>query len=256
MPNDALLAEANAVMAASIDAAMGGERLLRVEAPPGAGKTRLIKRLIAASLERDVETCVAVQTNAQLFDLAQGLADELKTGRVGIWPSARARDEYAEEMSALAAHPRIQWVRNKAGASDRNVRVLVAVSAKLAFHASDRKPAVHFDRRFELGVVDEAYQMAAGGLFRFGHLLERLALVGDPGQLEPFTELDTARWTGLAASAVSPGPAAVDALCGETAASFALPASLRLDHRAAAVVQDCFYPRLPSAPSPSTEIAA
>lgn len=244
MPDDILLTKADATMADVVTHAIDrGDRLLRVEAPPGAGKTRLIKRLVAAALARDTELVVAVQTNAQLLDLARGLADELEDGEVGIWPGTGAKTEHASELSSLARSPRIRVVGNTRGAYDP--QVLVAVGAKLGHHAASKLPAMSFTRVFELGVVDEAYQMAAGGLYRFGALMKRLALVGDPGQLEPFTELDPTRWTGLEASALTPGPSAVDALCAVPSMRWQLPASLRLDARAANVVQRCFYPNLP-----------
>ena len=41
-----------------------------------------------------------------------------------------------------------------------------------------------------------------------GDAIERLLMVGDPGQLEPFTTVDATRWTGLEASPLTPSPQA------------------------------------------------
>jgi len=243
VPDTAVASAADAAMNAVVaDAVAGGAQLVRVEAPPGAGKTRLIKRMVAAALESGESMMVAVQTNAQLIDLAQGLADELTVGEVGVWPSGAAKDEYGKELARIGSSRRVRVLQKTKEVADP--LVVVAVAAKWAHHASVRRANQRIDRRFQLGVVDEAYQMPAATLFRFGRLMERLALVGDPGQLDPFTEVDTARWDGLPASAATPGPRAVDALSDVEAVVHRLPASLRLDARAARVVQRCFYPDL------------
>src|SRR5436309_7219751 len=52
-----------------------GERAVRLDSPPGAGKTRVVEYLAAQSLARLRERCmVATQTNEQAFDLGRRLA--------------------------------------------------------------------------------------------------------------------------------------------------------------------------------------
>ncbi|MBO6940929.1 MAG: DNA2/NAM7 family helicase [Deltaproteobacteria bacterium] len=244
MPDSKLARKSELVIEQVVGATLAGEtQLVRVEAPPGAGKTRLIKRAIAAALEADTPMMVAVQTNAQLADLALGLAAELKRGRVGIWPSKKASAQFGTELAQAGQSKAVRVLQKTKEVQEPTV--VVGVAAKWGHHASTRLRNQRIDRRFAVGIVDEAYQMPAGALFRFGRLMDSLALVGDPGQLDPFTEIETARWDGIEASAVTPGPKAVAALSGVEASTHVLPASLRLDERAASVVQQCFYPELP-----------
>lgn len=249
MPDETLVASASAVVSAVVDAFVRTEsRLVRVVAPPGAGKSRLVRAVMAAAMEEGATALVAVQTNAQAIDLATAMANELAAaGRrdtFGVWPSSQAREDYAAEVDWLRAHPNVTLCENTS-ALDNGPDVVLAVARKWAFHNAAYQDNLRFSRRFELGVVDEAYQMRAGELMRFGDRVERLLMVGDPGQLEPFTPVDDERWSGLEASPLTPSPHAVEALLGAGAVtSFALPASFRLDARAAPLVAACFYPSL------------
>jgi len=219
---------------------------VQVEAPPGAGKTRLVRRVLSRACAAELSTLAAAQTNAQAIDLALGLAADLEGSELvfGVWPSGAAKAEWKAELDLLRAHPNA-IVCETTSEANTGPAVTIAVARKWAWHACDRRNPLQ--RRFELGIVDEAYQMRAGELLRFGAHVERLLLVGDPGQLDPFTELEAGRWAGLEASALTPAPRAVQASWSGAPRVFGLPATLRLDARAAVVVQDCFYPQLPFA---------
>ena len=191
---------------------------------------------------------VAVQTNAQAIDLVRAMANRLaaagSTDVFGFWPSGAAKNEYEAEINWLRGHPNVD-VCEKSVDANNGPDVVVAVARKWAFHNASSRPFLAITRRFDIGVVDEAFQMRAAELMRFGDLVVQVVLVGDPGQLEPFTPIDSERWLGLEASPLTPSPDAVRAFLGGSAVnSFALPASFRLDHRAAPVVSECFYPRL------------
>jgi len=248
VPDSALLARADEVSRRVVKASVeDGRPLLRVRAPPGAGKTRLTRQVMQAAIDANLPTLVVVQTNAQAIDLVRGMATLLATaghrGRFGYWPSQEACQEYASEIDPLRTHPNVVVCRSTAEARS-GPDVLVAVARKWAWHACARIPDQLLERDFDLGVIDEAYQMQTGELLRFGARADRLLMIGDPGQLEPFTTIETARWTGLEASAVAPAPRSVEARRGHEIQGFDLPASLRLDTRAVRVVQACFYPNL------------
>jgi AAA domain len=250
MPDHALQRRADQVLRAVVDHVVRGQATSTlVDSGPGAGKTQLVKRTAAAALEEGQSLLVAVQTNAQAVDLVGGLADLLEQEglgrRFGFWPSqSAARGEWSQQIQALASRPSVVLLGCTADVND-GPDVVVAVASKWGWHCCQRKAGQVLTRSFELGVVDEAYQMQAGQLVRFGGTVERLLQVGDPGQLEPFTTVDDSRWVGQETSALTPAPQAVESFLGGRTDTFALPASLRLDARAAPVVQRCFYPRLP-----------
>jgi hypothetical protein len=91
------------------------------------------------------------------------------------------------------------------------------------------------------GIVDEAYQMRSDTLLRIAGRFRRGLFVGDPGQLDPFSTVETDRWTGLA---WDPMQSAVAVLLRNNpdVPVRQLPVSWRLPVSAAGVVGEAFYP--------------
>jgi superfamily I DNA and/or RNA helicase len=110
--------------------------------------------------------------------------------------------------------------------------VIVAPAAKWA--------SVGFDRTWPFAIVDEAYQMRSDALLPIGVMMESLLLVGDPGQLAPFTTADDTRFRGRPLSPVETAAATILATQSATA-RFALPVSWRLPSHTADLVADAFY---------------
>ncbi len=124
-----------------------------------------------------------------------------------------------------------------------SAKVIVATADKWAFSAAHIP-----DGRFDAGVVDEGYQMQSAKLLRIADLFPALDFLGDPGQLDPFSTVDDARWRGLA---VNPVLNAVDALLayrGDDVPVRALPVTRRLPVSAAGVIREVFYPDLDFGP--------
>jgi hypothetical protein len=113
--------------------------------------------------------------------------------------------------------------------------VLIGTAAKWAYVADDRWP---------WAIIDEAYQMRSDMLLRIAPRFERALFVGDPGQLDPFSTVETQRWTGLT---WDPMQSAVAALLRHNPdiAQHRLPVSWRLPATAAPVVSEAFYPFAP-----------
>jgi len=90
-------------------------------------------------------------------------------------------------------------------------------------------------------VVDEAYQMRSDTLLRIAGRFGRALFVGDPGQLDPFSTVETDRWRGLT---WDPMQSAVAVLLRHNPdiPVHRLPVSWRLSEPAAAVVAEAFYP--------------
>jgi len=89
--------------------------------------------------------------------------------------------------------------------------------------------------------VDEAYQMRSDLLLRVAGRFDRAPVRRRPGQLDPFSAIQTDRWTGLTGD---PMQSAVAVLLRHNPdiPVHALPVSWRLPGSAAPVVAGAFYP--------------
>jgi hypothetical protein len=214
-----------------------GERTVLVDSPPGAGKSTLVRELTRRLVDAGETVPVVVQTNDQADDLVIGLARELRGTPVTVGRL------HASGWEPPAGFPS-RGVRTAAKLDELgDCRVVVATAAKWAFTTSVPDDARRLTgRRFGLGIVDEAYQMSAAALVRIGDLFDRLLLVGDPGQLSPFTVADEhvvrshSGWPlGTAAGVILRHHPATPVV--------PLPVSWRLAPHTAPVVSDAFYTR-------------
>jgi hypothetical protein len=111
--------------------------------------------------------------------------------------------------------------------------VVLTTAAKVAVS----KPGIVWPR----AIVDEAYQMRSDLLLRIGGCFERALFVGDPGQLDPFTVVETERWRGLSWDPVQSAVAVLLRHNPEIPVH-SLPVSWRLPASATEVVSSAFYP--------------
>ena len=203
---------------------------LVVDAPPGAGKSTLV---VAAALDFAArgEPCIIVaQTNNQIDDLIERLAAE--SPAVGL--GRLSGSEYPPT-------PAIAALRDSGALTvDTSVERLGACGLIFATAA---KWAWVDDRRYPCAIVDEAYQMRSDLLLQVAPRFERAMFVGDPGQLDPFSIVETPRWKGLPHD---PTDSAVEVLLNHHPGlpQHRLPLSWRLGANAAHVVSRAFYPFL------------
>jgi len=202
------------------------ERGVVVDSPPGAGKSTLVVRAAAGLAESGEPVMVIAQTNEQVDDLTDRLASahpDLAVGRLaagGYLPAPR-----------LAGHEKVT-VATKA-ADLEQCAVVLGTAHKWA--------TVSGDLRWPWAIVDEAYQMRSDLLLRVAERFDRALFVGDPGQLDPFSTVDTDRWAGLT---WDPMQSAVAVLLRHNPdiAVRTLPVSWRLPASAAPAVSEAFYP--------------
>src|SRR5262249_28155747 len=119
----------------------------------------------------------------------------------------------------------------------------VATRSKLgdAFSRSDL-------REFDALVVDESYQADSAKYYAVGGLAPVHLLVGDSGQISPFTTIDDpCRWRGLPEDPLQTAVGVLRRNHPGTAV-YGLPITRRLDARAVRVAQ-LFYPDLSFAPA-------
>jgi len=97
------------------------------------------------------------------------------------------------------------------------------------------------DAHWPWAIVDEAYQMRSDLLLRVAGRFDRGLFVGDPGQLDPFSSIETERWAGLS---WDPMQSAVAVLLRHNPdiKVHTLPVSWRLPASAAPLLSDAFYP--------------
>lgn len=218
--------EAERVIGAVLaDLRSGEHRGVVVDSPPGAGKSTLVVRAAVELAEAGETLIIVAQTNEQVDDLIDRLArkaPELRIGRLSAadyQPSERVRGHATVRVAAKVA--------DLGGPA-----VTIGTAAKWATVSEGCWP---------WAIVDEAYQMRSDALLRVAGRFERALFVGDPGQLDPFSTVETARWTGLS---WDPMQSAVAVLLRHNPELpvHRLPVSWRLPSSAAPVVARAFYP--------------
>ncbi|OEV02942.1 AAA domain-containing protein [Streptomyces oceani] len=212
------------------DTLYGEQRGVIVDSPPGAGKSTLVVRAARELAAAGRPLMVIAQTNAQVDDLVDRLAradPELPVGRLHS-----SDPEPYDPM--LDQHPA---VRTAARIDDlAGLDIVVSTAAKWAW--------VRTDTRWPQAIVDEAYQMRSDALLAVAGLFERALFVGDPGQLDPFSQVVAEQWAGLS---YDPSASAVSTLLAHNPElpQHRLPVSWRLPASAAPLVSAAFYPYTP-----------
>lgn len=167
-----------------------------VAAPAGAGKSYFcataIGELCTAHPTTSPLALVCTPTNDQAWDLATNLARRLPDERIALLPASKT-----VLPNALVQMPNVARVD---AANAGGERIVVATLDK----AADAHGRGTLAAQFRFLLVDEAYQASSAHYFGVGGLAGRHLLVGDPGQIAPFTTMAEAdRWRGLPEDPVS-----------------------------------------------------
>ncbi|MBA0049653.1 helicase [Streptomyces sp. AJS327] len=226
-------AAARATEAILRDTLSGTRRGVVVDSPPGAGKSTLVVRAARELAAAGRPLMVVAQTNAQVDDLVDRLARADPALPVGRLHSSDPQpyDPVLEE------HPA---VRTSAKPADlEGLPVVVSTAAKWAWVTAGPGGAP-----WPHAIVDEAYQMRSDALLAVAGLFERALFVGDPGQLDPFSQVGAEQWAGLSHD---PASSAVATLLAHNPdlPQHRLPVSWRLPASAAPLVSAAFYPFSP-----------
>ncbi|MFP8962905.1 AAA domain-containing protein [Streptomyces nanhaiensis] len=212
------------------DVLSGAHRGVVVDSPPGAGKTTLVVSAARELAAAGRPLMIVAQTNAQVDDLV----DRLATAEPEL-PVGRLHSSEAQPYSpVLDRHPSV--VKSSKAADLAGLDVVVSTAAKWA-HVRGAGP-------WEQAIVDEAYQMRSDALLSVAGLFERALFVGDPGQLDPFSQVGAEQWAGLS---YDPSASAVTTLLAHNPGLpvHRLPVSWRLPASAAPLVSRAFYPYTP-----------
>jgi AAA domain len=210
------------------DSVRGNVQAIVVDSPPGAGKSTLVREISRRAANSGMVP-VIVQTNAQADDQIAGyLGDMDRSGNALHVGRLHAVD--FTPPAGLASDSRVTYSSTLDHL--RNANVIIATGAKWSTISG---------AEFDFGIIDEAYQMRSDALQPIGRMIHRLLMVGDPGQLAPYTEANEELLRGFPLSPLDNAAATV--LKTNEARRFALPTSYRLDGRAAPVISSAFYER-------------
>jgi hypothetical protein len=213
-------------------------RGVHVTAPAGAGKSHLVSRAVARARAARLRVAVATPTNEQAFGLVRTIA-LLHCGK----GSQTVTFVPARAVSLPDSIRRLPGVQEREASAASREGLIVGTLSKLgdAFARGSLAP-------FDVLLIDESYQADAGKYYAVGDLAPVHLLVGDGGQISPFSTIeDPCRWRGLPED---PLQTAVGVLrrnhSGTTV--YGLPITRRLDGRAARIAR-LFYPDLSFAPA-------
>lgn len=201
-------------------------------APAGAGKSYFVSSIVGELRRRDLSVALAAPTNEQ----AQSLVAQVKE----LHPDLDVAFVHATGRPAPTHIAALPGVRQPSAteAVDNDEPLVVATVDKLA-DAYVRSDLGGFD----VLVIDEAYQADAARYYTAAFVAPTHLLVGDAGQLDPFSPLDDATfWRG---GPEDPLQTAVSVLLrnhpAPATALHQLPITRRLGPRAVDVAR-CFYP--------------
>jgi hypothetical protein len=209
------------------DLTSGLHRGVVVDSPPGAGKSTLVVRATVSMVSSgQLPLMIVAQTNEQVDDLIARLVPALPPG-LGI---GRLSAQGYVPPPRVAAHAQVT-VGSK----------VADLGAALIVIGTAAKWATLSEGQWPWAIVDEAYQMRSDMLLRIANRFDRALFVGDPGQLDPFSVVESERWTGLT---WDPMQSAVAVLLRHNPSLpvHRLPVSWRLPTTAAPVVSQAFYP--------------
>jgi hypothetical protein len=206
------------------------ERGVVVDSPPGAGKSTLVVAAAASLAEQGERVMVVGQTNEQVDDLIDRMASDHGVLRIG-----RLSAQDYIPAPRIARHANVTARTAIADLIDHPLVVATAAKWAMLNGLADSGP------RWPWAIVDEAYQMRSDSLLRIAHLFNKALFVGDPGQLDPFSVVETERWLGLNWDPMS-SAVAVLLTNNPDIPVHALPVSWRLPATAAPVVSAAFYP--------------
>jgi hypothetical protein len=215
-----------------LDALRTARRGVVVDSPPGAGKSTLVVTAAADLAGRGMRVMVIAQTNEQVDDLTDALARRMAgSGDVLIGRLVAASHVVPHRVSG---HDRVRAATDLADLDGCDV--VLSTAHKWAMTKLPDSP-------WPWAIIDEAYQMRSDLLLRVAGLFDKALFVGDPGQLDPFSTVETERFTGLSWDPMSSAVAVL--LAHNPIVPLQLPVSWRLPASAAPVVSDAFYPFAP-----------
>ncbi|MEU8661455.1 AAA domain-containing protein [Actinoplanes philippinensis] len=200
-------------------------RCIIVNSPPGAGKSTLVRECAAHLARSGKQVPIITQTNDQADDHVQRLRTSSDTAGLRIgrlhgrdYNTTRHQDTSPDLARLLECD------------------IIVAPAAK--WGTLNRRAVPEWQP--EVGIIDEGYQMSSGDLSKVAGRLPRLLVVGDPGQLSPFTTADDSTLRSAAAWPLDTAARTIQINHPGTP-TVTLPVTWRLPTTTAQLISDSFY---------------
>lgn len=217
-------------MRADLASLAGRQAAVVAAAPAGAGKSQFVATTVGRLRGQGLRVAVAAPTNEQVHSLIERIS-QLNPGLPVAFVHAQGR----ELPPRIAAQPGI--TQPSAADAGRQQEPLVAATIDKLADAFLRGYLSGFD----ILVIDEAYQADAARYYAAAGIAPTHLLVGDTGQLDPFSPIeDATHWRG---GAEDPLQTAVGVLLRNHPRTpvHRIPVTWRLDPRAVPIAR-CFYP--------------
>lgn len=178
---------------AALDGTAEHERIL-IKAAAGAGKSHVLKRLVADAVARGKRVAIAAFTNKQIRPLAAGLGADLGRDRVCLF---MAKDKVADLPAAVLGSA---TVVSTTSAIPVDCPVVIATSHKFGAIGERKRlmdlfGASEEEAPFDVLFVDEAWQLPHHLFDKIVKLAPLAVGVGDVGQLPPL-EIGANPWRG------------------------------------------------------------
>ena len=204
------------------------DRGVVVSAPAGAGKTSFVISAVKAARKQQLRVAIATPTNDQAFSLVRRLATSYQRETITFVPASTV-----SLPATVVGLPNVQQVK----ASNANCAGVIVGTLNKLGDACSRGDLTSVNAL----LIDESYQADSSRYYGVAGLAPIHLLVGDCGQLSPFSTIgDADHWRGLPED---PLQTAIGVLQRNhpTTSVHNLPVSRRLDSRAVSVTQ-AFYP--------------
>jgi hypothetical protein len=209
--------------------APGTERGVVVQAVAGAGKTGFVVDVVGGAREQGLRLIVCTPTNLQAFELVGRIARRYPHEPVTFVPASNV-----VLPSPIANLPNVLAPRRAANAHGDNLIVGTFDKIGDAFGRGDLTPV-------DVPLADESFQADSARYYGVGGAAPTHLLVGDPGQISPFSTMDEDdRWRGLAEDPLQTAVGILRRNHPDTPV-YRLPITRRLDPRAVPVAR-AFYP--------------
>lgn len=211
-------------------ALVGQQAAVIAAAPAGAGKSHFVVETVGRLRDEGQRVAVVAPTNEQVHSLVERIT-VLCPGLPVSFVHAQGR----ELPATIAAQPGVSQPRARDARDQRDPLVAATIDKLADAHLRDGLGG------FDVLVIDEAYQADAARYYTAAAVAPTHLLVGDSGQLDPFTTLDDPTfWRG---GGEDPLQTAVGVLLRNHPGTpvHQLPITRRLDQRAAPMAR-AFYP--------------
>jgi len=208
------------------------ERGVVVQAVAGAGKTGFIVDVVGTARERGLRQIVCTPTNLQAFELVGRIARRYPHEQVTFVPASGVA-----LPGLIGALPNVRECQRAANAQGANLIIGTFDKIGDAFGRGDLTPV-------DMLLADESFQADSARYYGVGGVAPTHLLVGDPGQISPFSTMDEDdRWRGLAEDPLQTAVGVLRRNHPDTPV-YRLPITRRLDPRAVPVAR-AFYPGHP-----------